>query len=63
MEREKVINNRLKQALSDKGLRETILSSPLSFLKDMGINVKEGLVPLTLATPNSNNVMLGAYRP
>jgi len=63
MEKEKFINNHLKLAISDKGLRDSILSSPLSFLKEMGINVKEGLIPLSLATPNSNNVMLGAYRP
>ena len=61
--KEQTINSFLKHALTAKGLRKAITEDPLSFLKDMGIPLRDDIVPLDLSAACANNAMLGAYRP
>jgi len=61
--KEQNINTFLKKALTAKNLRKAITDDPLSFLKDMGLSLRDDIVPLNLEAACANNAMLGAYRP
>ena len=56
----KDVNISLKEAAHNKSLRQSLLSDPQHFLKEIGISMGGDVHSAAIA---KDNVMFGAYRP